>query len=307
MITKDLSILKKLAIFSIVVDAGSFAGAAKKMGTSRSRVSEQISELEAAIDIRLMHRTPRSLSLTPEGESIYLQSQQLHSLLENVHQVTDNNNLKGRIRITATHDVAVKCIAKHLVDFNEQHPEIEIDFVLSDAKLNFIDSGIDFGIRVGMPRDDSMVGRVLLEQRPLIMASPCYLEKFNLLHTSKETVENLTDANWVLLKQMSPNNEVHLFDKDKKYTVRPKKCHVSDSPIFAHTLVSSGMGLGLFLPATLQEELRSGLIVPIYPHLKGELLIITLLYPSRKHIPLRVRALMDYLRSQDLFSSGIAF
>lgn len=300
--TKDLSLLKKLAVFSVVIEEGSFSAAAKKMGTSRSRVSEQISELEEALSIRLMHRTPRSLNLTVEGEAVYLQAQKLPSLLENIHKVSDNNTLKGRISITATNDVAVKCIAKHLADFNERHPEIEIDFVVSDQKLDFVEMGIDFGIRVGLPSDDSMIGRVLLEQRPLIMASPAYLEKSKLLNRDHMTPLDLAGESWVLLKQMSPTNELYLFDRDKKFAIKPKQYHVSDSPIFAHSLVVNGLGLGLFLPATLRDELKSGLLVPVFTNLTGESLIITLLYPSRKHVPLRVRTLIDYLRTQDIFA-----
>nr|WP_321463145.1 LysR family transcriptional regulator [uncultured Cohaesibacter sp.] len=289
--------LRPLAIFVCVVDEGSFAGAARHLKSSRSRVSEQITQLEDDLGIRLLQRSTRKLSLTGEGKAVYEKVRQLPRLLEETLEIATQELPAGRVSITATNDVGVSQLLPALKSFRALYPEVELDIILSDARLDLVAEGIDMGVRIGLPRDDSLIGRVLYEDRFRLYATPAYLEK----HGTPNGIGDLAAHSWICLANVSPAGVHRLYHGERLLTLQSQSYELCNSPQMVIAMCLADMGIAQLFPSTVRKEVAAGRLVPLLPELCGEMMIFSLVYPSRKHLPLRTRALIDHLLAFKLF------
>jgi len=294
----DFTNLRLLAVFATVVDLGSFAAAARKLNTSRSRVSEQVATLETVLDVRLLQRSTRKLTVTSEGRNVYEQAQQLPDILQKVESITHPEIPSGRVAITMNHDTAHKRILPILASFQAQYPEVHLDLILSDDKLDFIDDQIDLGIRVGATMDDSMIARPLHEERLALFASPSYLEQIGI----PKTIEALENCRWVTLIQTSFDDVLRMRENDVPLEIRPKDFYRCNAPLMMQQMVVNGLGIGALFPSMVQQEVNAGQLVKVMPSIASDTLVLALVYPSRRQIPQRTRVVIDYLLSADMFS-----
>lgn len=289
--------LKHLALFSCVIEEGSFAAAARAQGTSRSRVSEQITALEEELGVRLIQRSTRRLSLTQEGRQIYEQARQLSGIMDGVDEITGQSTPKGRVSITATNDIGVGFLLPVLKTYQEQNPEVELNVILSDDKLDLISEGIDLGIRVGIPKDETLIARVLYEDRLWLYATPAYLAEFG----TPKTLQDLDHHKWVVLSQSLKNGAYSFHHEGQLKLIKPKCPIGCNSTLMTQAMISAGMGIGAVLPSTMQKEIDRGDLIPILPEVLGEPVVFALVYPSRRQIPLRVRSLIDYIMKSKMW------
>lgn len=288
---ENIKLLRALAVFALVVESGSFAAAAKKLATSRSRASETVANLEKELGIRLLNRSTRTLTLTTEGKSVYQHASQLQQVLESVEADTSQHMMRGSISLTCTQDIGVKQLASHLADFEKLYPDVSIELQLSDEPLDLIAAEIDLAIRGGIPKDSSLVGRRLFEERLQIFSSPEYLHRCG----TPDSVKSLSKHRWVLLTQLSDRKTVELERGEQTLKVTPEFVHLCNAPLMMQKMLSCGMGMGVLLPSTVTEEVSKGDLVPVLPEWGGGVLTFLLMYPSRKHLPLRMRCLVDFL------------
>ncbi|GAB2676941.1 LysR family transcriptional regulator [Aliiglaciecola aliphaticivorans] len=291
MSTIDFSHLKGLAVFASVVESGSFAEAARRLQSSRSRVSEQVAALEASLQVRLLQRTTRQLMLTDEGKRVFEHAKKCHYILDDIDESLSETIPQGRVSITVTNDIAHKFLLPLLPAFKKRYPKIDLNIVSSDDKLDLIANNIDMGLRIGLPRDDSLVGRVLYQERFAIYASPSYIEQNGL----PESIDALNKHRWILLSQLNMHTMQYLMLDNKPVEITPKYFELCNSPHLVQEMVKTGLGVSTLLPSTVKSEVENGELVRIFPRLSSEVLLFTLVYPSRKHVPSRTRALIDYL------------
>ena len=289
--------LKGLALFSSVVDEGSFAAAARLHNTSRSRMSEQITQLEADLGVRLLQRSTRKLSLTEEGRRVYAKASQLSRVLEETSEIASQQQPSGRVSITTTHDVGVAQLLPALASFRKLHKDVELDVILSDQRLDLIAEGIDLGLRVGLPRDDSLIGRVLYEDRFGLYASPDYLSRLG----TPAKQGDLAAHRWICLSYVSPGGVNRLYQDEDMVTVQARHFEMCNSPLMTIRMAVAGMGIAQLFPSTVREEVATGQLVRLMPELAGSPMIFSLVYPSRKQMPKRTRALIDHLLKARLF------
>ncbi len=293
----DYQYLRHLAIFCVVVEAGSFAAAARALHTSRSRVSEQIAELESALDSRLLQRSTRQLTVTEEGNRVYERARVLQEVLQDIDSFTASEHPAGRVAITANHDIAHKFVMPAMVAFKTQYPDVYVDFLVSDERIDLIHDKVDLAVRIGIPKDASLIARVLHEEAFALYAQPEMLAKYGM----PENVEGLTYLPWVLLDLPNWNNSVRLHNASGTRVITPTNYHRCNSPMLIHKMAASGLGVASFLPSTVQDEVDSGALTPIFTQWRGERMTFSLVYPSRKHIPQRTRVLIDFLVAYGMF------
>ena len=298
MSTMDFTKLRLLAVFATVVDMGSFAAAARKLNTSRSRVSEQVASLESALDVRLLQRSTRKLTITSEGRNVYEQAQQLPDILQKVESITHPEIPSGRVAITMNHDTAHKYILPVLAGFQAQYPDVYLDLILSDDTLDFIDDQIDLGIRIGVTMDDSLIARPLHEEQLALFTSPDYLAQTGM----PTTVEDLENCRWVTLMQTHSDGVLHLRENDERLEIRPKNFYRCNAPLMMQQMVARGMGISALFPSMVRQEVNNGELINIMPSVRSDTLTLALVYPSRRQIPQRTRVVIDYLLSVDMFS-----
>ena len=147
--------LQDMALFTLVVELGSFTAAAKRAGLPKSSVSQRISHLEQQLGLRLLARTTRQLSLTFAGERYLVHCQEMIQASERAHQSLQmlKDSPSGRIRITAPAGLAITLLAPVVTDFQQLYPEVSVEVYVSDTMADLVASGFDIGIRTGKPQD----------------------------------------------------------------------------------------------------------------------------------------------------------
>lgn len=295
----SFSHLKRMAMFAAIVEAGSFAAAARKLKTDRSKLSKQLSELETQLGSRLIQRSTRKLSVTREGQKVYQEVKQLPYLFEHIESIIAPKEVSGRVSLTMTYDIALNQVLPILEEFREIYPEVELDLILNDHKSDIVAENIDLALRVGSPQDSSLIARQMFEQSAHLFASPEYIAK----HGMPNTAEELESHYWVLLEQQSASNNLQkLYCDGKMIAIAPKNYHCCNSPLVMQKLTLMGVGVGLLIPCTVQKEIDTGELIQVACGIRSEPKIFNLVYPSRKQIPARIRHLIDFLLAADIFS-----
>ena len=298
MSTIDYAHLRHLGVFATVIETGSFAGAARQLHSSRSRISEQVSQLESQLGMRLIQRSTRQLNITQEGQQVYEQARRLPEILQNIIDIAGSTVPQGRVAITMNHDIAHKHVLPVLPEFQRRYPEVQLDLMISDDKLDYIHEKIDLGIRIGIPKDDSLIARVLHEEPLFIYAAPDYLQQ----HGTPKTLAQLEQHKWICLSQLQQDG-MHLFrHKGSSVQMKPNEFSRCNSPLMLQQMVVAGLGMGTMLPTTVREEVKNGTLVKVMPELETERMIFSLVYPSRRQVPLRTRVLIDYLLQANMFN-----
>lgn len=290
-----LSSLKPLAMFALVVNEGNFSRAAQTLGVSRSRISEHIATLEKNLATRLLQRTTRKLTLTEDGKRLYPHAANLLKSLDSIHELLDQEQLSGLIRITATLGFAGKWLLPALQEFNERYPAIHFDIIISDQRLDLIEDQIDLAIRIGTLNDESFIARPLFKQELIIAASPIYLDKYGPINS----INDLKKATWLLIPQLNEHNKITLIKGNKEITFKPEKFHITDSPDLRQEMTENGMGIGIILPTMITAESQKNFI-RLCPQWHGGVLDFSLIYPSRRQVPLRTRTLIDFLLNKPI-------
>ncbi|KWI50593.1 LysR substrate-binding domain-containing protein [Burkholderia pseudomultivorans] len=172
--------LRGVAEFVEVVESGSFAAAALRVGVTRSAVAKIVARLERRLGVRLLQRTTRQLNLTDEGHVYYEQCRRLLAELGETEAALDAGRREpsGRLRISVPVLFGRQCVAPVMRRLVERHPRLEIDMSFSDRVADLIDDGFDIAVRIGTLADTTaLVGRPLGVQRMGICASPAYLDR----------------------------------------------------------------------------------------------------------------------------------
>ncbi len=281
--------LNEIAIFVKVVDAGSFTGAAKSLGLPKSTVSRKITQLEERLAVRLLQRTTRTLSLTDTGTAYYQQCSRIISDVQEANVAVTEMQSKpvGVLRITAPMLFGSRVLSDIVADFLKQNSGIQIDMVLTDQSLDLIQEGIDVAFRVGTLADSSLIARTLGTINLITCASPAYIEKHGMPEHPKELSQH----------QILAWNQTKSWDFDTPETVSINvnpKVKVNDA-LSLHKLALNDLGIAR-LPAFLcADDIKSGALVPMMCNWSVSSAPIHALYPSNRHLSVKVRSFVDYI------------
>lgn len=281
--------LNDIALFVLVVRNGSFAEAARQLGMPSNTVSRRVQQLEAHLGTRLLQRSTRKLRLTHAGEAFHARcSAAVDGLIDAGQQLmTASEEPSGVVRIAAMADFFDFFPMTWVADFLAEHPRVQIDFVLSDTRVDLIADRIDIAFRGGLLQDSGYVGRQLLEAGSEgLVASPAYLRKCG----APSTLEDLAKHTCVSEGHPSGVTTWRLQGPDGVEEVRISSRFNANTAQALRKATVAGLGIAL-LPSTLVElDLQAGRLVPVlaaYQHIGHGLHV---LYPSRQHLPLAVSA-----------------
>lgn len=282
--------LNELAVFHQVVRAGSFAEAARRLGMPANTLSRKIVQLEAGLEVRLLQRTTRKLTLTDAGRSLFEASAQpIDEALQATRQLLEAGQTpSGGVRIAVTADFFEFFQMAWIADFLAVYPKVRLDFVLSDELTDLIAEGIDIAFRGGAQRDSSFIARKLGRTDLVLAASPAYLD-------AKGTPATFQDlAHHQCITTGKPGRIVWRAEGPKGLeTVEVR------GPFGANTTQSqvraAQAGLGIcFVPMTqLTRSLDSGALAPVLPDYRQETAGFYVVYPNRKQIPKSVSAFLE--------------
>jgi len=287
--------LAALTAFAAVIETGSFAAAARRLGRSPSRLSRQIADLEAGLGVRLLHRTTRALTLTEAGQAYHEHVARILAELATADQSVGCLQAapRGRLRVAAPMSFGIGHLAPLLPAFLEAYPEIELDLALNDRFVDLIDEGFDLAVRIGRLADSSLIVRRVAPLRRVLCASPAYLAA----HGIPATPDDLAAQDGLGYSNMAPNEEwcfIHPED-GRPWPVRIKPRLRVNNGDALRLAALGGIGFGLLPTFIVGPDLAAGTLVPLLaPYLRQDG-AIQAVYPPARHLSPKVRVFVDFL------------
>ena len=291
----NVRLLEGLVVFVEVVAGGSFTAAAQSTGFSTSYISKEITKLEERLGVRLLHRTTRSLSLTPEGELYYPQCMQI---IDDAQQIEDHiigreQEPKGTLKVSCPIGFGLSQLRPVIAAYIARYSKVNIELELNDRKIDLVTEGFDVAIRASRVLDDSsLISRKFMQSQGLTLASPEYLSKHGTPAHPSELSERAT-ISYSHLK--NPTVWDYHDAQGKCYQVSVNSRLITNSPEMELSLCLAGQGITRLPEFNLTNELRDGLLVQLFPEFPTFSIGVYLVYPSRKNMSSKVRSFIDFV------------
>lgn len=279
--------------FVATVGANGFAAAARALDVPRSKVSKQIQALEEAIGVQLLQRTTRSLHLTEAGAEYYDACRDVIASLDEAEQRarTGMGEIRGVLRVNAPMSFGLSRLGPLLPRFNELHPNVELQVVLSDQQVDPVKGGFDVTIRIASLPDSSMVARSLAPAPRIMVASPEYLAKHGVPRSPKE----LSNHKFLSYGYLQSGISLQLCNgKETQRVTVSGPLHANNGDILAQAAVS-GMGIALLPNFIIERAVADGRLVPVLCEWQAPAISVNAVYPSARRVPLKTRAFIDFL------------
>jgi len=286
-----------VSTFAKVVELGSFARAAERLSVSTSAVSRQVADLEAHLDVRLLNRTTRKLSLTEAGQTFYERCVQLLADLEEAESSVRAAAVlpKGTLRLTCGVSFGVRYLAPAMAEFAAQHPPLVFDLDLSDRAVDLVDEGFDLAVRIGHVGHQGLVSRRIGWTRPVCCASPDYVKQ----HGAPTTPEDLAKHECLTYTHVPvPNVWTFTDGAGATHSVRITPRHRTNNGRMGAALAVDGMGVIFEPDFIVAPEVRAGRLVRLLPGYEPARSPIAAVYPSRRHLSAKVRSFVDFLAAR---------
>jgi DNA-binding transcriptional LysR family regulator len=283
-----------LRTFVQVVERGGFAAASKELGITPSAVSKLVTRLEDRLGVRLLHRTTRRLSLTPEGETYHLRARDILAAIEDADAEVSRagDQARGRLRVNCVPAFALNQLAPVLSDFLKTYPNIELELNLTDRVIDLLAENADVAIRVGHIDDSSLVARRIGEVARGLFASPEYLAR----RGTPRTPQQLCDHDCIVLRTLSTPLKWRFCENGREAVVEIKSRVLVDSGEAALRLAIAGCGITRLADLMASEATREGRLKPVLAETHAvESVPLSAAYPQGRHRMPKVRVFLDFL------------
>lgn len=281
--------------FVTVVEAGSFSAAAARLGMGQPAVSKAIANLEEHLGVRLLARTTRAHSLTDAGRRYYERARVVLDEADEADAAARDaaRSLAGRLRVAAGPTYAALHVMPRLGEFLDVHPELTLDMVLEDRRVDLVEEGIDLAIRLGRPADSSLVARKLGESRRMLVASAGYLDR----HGAPEEPRTLSGHRLI---------DYSRFDGPEAWTFRRggEAVAVAVEPALRVSAaegmrgaVLAGLGIGMASKLMFAPELARGAVRQVLAGWDLPAVEVWAVLPPGRQAPRRARVFLEWLES----------
>jgi len=286
--------VSELAFFTLLARATSLSAAARELAITPPAVSKRLMLMEQRLGVRLMNRSTRRLSLTAEGETYLARARDILDAIRDMEESVSGGagDTRGLLRVNATLGFGRTVIAPLISLFAARHPDVEVQLQLSDRAIDLVEDAYDLGIRFGELPDTRVNARKILSNRRFLCASPAYIKR----HGAPQSPEELAQHRCILHRQ---NDDAYaswrLHKGRKQVTVKVRGTGSSNDGDVVLGWALDGHGILQRSEWDLAKYLDSGrlqLVLPDYALPPADLYAY---YPSRRHLPARVRALIDFL------------
>lgn len=288
--TQDLARIKA---FVQVFDAGGFSAAARQFGRSKALLSKYVTDLEDHLGARLMNRTTRKLSLTEAGEVYYREVSQLLTQLDDLDAtITDQSaEPRGLLRISAARNFGETSLAPAIFAFIAKYPAVSLDLRLEDRFVDLVDEGIDVALRISAAADSSLIARKIADIKIVICGAPALIAK----HGAPRRAEDMRGVPCIIDTNVQGQANWRFIENGKPVSVHITGPVRLNSPVAAGAAAVAGLGYAL-LPSFLAGPLiAEGKLVPVLAESMPDSQSLQAVYPHRRHLAGKVRALIDHL------------
>jgi DNA-binding transcriptional LysR family regulator len=287
---------KQIETFAAVAAKGSLSAAAQAEGVAPAIIGRRIDALEERLGVKLLVRTTRRITLTFEGSAFLEDCQRIINDMQNAEASVSAGGVKasGHLRVSAPAGFGRRHVAPLVPAFTRAHPDVSISLDLSDRLVDLVNEGFDCAVRLGELPDSSLVSLKLGENRRVCVASPDYLAR----RGAPETLADLAHHNCLALGTGSANQQRGwTFQQDGKVvSIRVTGTMECSDGAVLHEWCLDGHGLAWRSSWEVGEEVAQGRLVSVLDAFAAPPIGIHAVFPQRKHLPLRVRLFLDFLK-----------
>jgi DNA-binding transcriptional LysR family regulator len=283
----------EMRVFAAVVEAGGFTAAAHRLGMSKAAVSRHVSELEERLGVRLLHRTTRRLSATPEGEIFHARCRELLDRLgEAEAEVSSGSGVAaGLVKANVPVSFGLQHLAPLWPVLLARHPGLELDVTLSDRVADLVEEGYDLAVRIGQLPASSLVSRRLASTRLVLCAAPSYLAA----RGEPRRPAELAQHEVIAYSLFAAGDQWTFSGADGEETVRVQPRMRVNNGDTCRAAALAGQGIILQPSFMVGADLAEGRLKELMPEWRSIELGIYAVYPSRKFLAPKLRVLIDFL------------
>lgn len=282
-------------MFVRTVDCGNLSRAAAELGLSPAVASRRLADLEAHLGTRLMHRSSRRLALTESGQIYYTRCKQILEDLQEAEAIATENTVKprGTLRLNVPVSFGIHQLGPLWAGFLARHPELMLSVSLNDRIVDLLEQGYDLGIRIARIADSTLVAKKLAQTRIVCCAAPSYIARCG----QPKTPEDLRHHACLGYTHLNTRDEWIFYgtrDRAEKRVAIHSLMRADNGDTLRHAALA---GAGIVLQPTfiVGQDLKSGALVELLPQYRSITFGVYAIYPTRKHVPVRVRLFVDYL------------
>jgi len=297
-----MTIFSNLALlrsFASIAESGSISAAARNLGATQPTLSRQLAQLETECGTVLLRRDTHRMHLTDMGAKILVDARAMLNMADECERRlrVDQTALMGHIRFFSTIDFGQGVVSRLLAKFMLQNPDITVDLVYSNRPLRMLEEGCDAGVVAGTVADDTVIARPLGVIRRYPVASPHFLDGRPL----PATPDDITAWPWLTLgtEVFGGARNITLFhESGEQQTLHVAPVLTAEGVTGLREAALEGLGVSPLPGWLVADDLAAGRLVRLLPQWRAQELPAHVVYPVQKGLPLRVRALVDYMSEQ---------
>ncbi|MGR9066639.1 LysR substrate-binding domain-containing protein [Klebsiella quasipneumoniae] len=293
-IMNNLPLLNDLRVFMLVARRAGFAAAAEELGVSPAFVSKRVSLLEQTLNVVLLHRTTRRVTITEEGERIYEWAQRiLQDVDEMMDELSDVRQVpQGTLRIISSFGFGRRVVAPALSALALQYPQLELRFDVQDRLVDLVNEGVDLDIRVGDDIAPNLIARQLAANHRVLCASPQLLAR----HPPPKQLSDLAALPCLVIKERDhPFGIWQLHSKEGQHAIKVTGPLSSNHGEIVHQWCLDGQGIALRSWWDVRENIASGHLVHVLPEF-FQPANVWAVYVSRLATSAKIRTTVEFLR-----------
>lgn len=285
---------KQISTFVEVIAKGSLSAAARAEGIAPAMIGRRLDALEERLGVKLLQRSTRKIALTDEGAAFLEDCQRILAELENAESAVSERSARasGHLTISAPAGFGRWHVAPLIPSFLAEHRDVTITLGLNDRIVDLIGEGIDVAIRIAALSDSSMVGIKLADNRRVVVASPAYLKRYG----TPRTLADLASHNCLAISSDGSQRGWTFRQNGKNVTLKISgNMECNDGEVLHHWALN-GKGLAWRSMWEVGTEIESGQLVSVLDEFAAPGNDIYAVFAQRRHLPLRIRAFVDFLR-----------
>ncbi|WP_173911177.1 LysR family transcriptional regulator [Acinetobacter sp. Marseille-Q1618] len=282
--------------FALVVEHGGFSAAERATDIPKSKLSRRVYNLEENLGVRLIQRSSRQFAVTEIGMNIYRYAQVMMNAAQSAHDLVDHlsEQPRGLIKVSVPVSIAQNEIARILPQFLKDYPEIKVQLLVSNRRVDIVNEGIDLALRVrdNLDDDPNLVLRKFEQIQQHLFASQAYLNEFGTL----KKPEDLSEHRILSMVDEHVDQQIILHDEEghqKKVKVNP--ILMGSDLLMLAKLASQNCGVVLLPDSVVEDYVATGQLVRVLPNWKVPQGVFHAVYPSRRGLLPAVRVFIDYL------------
>ena len=293
---QSISLLQEMAIFVKVVETGSFSETARQLGNTPSAISRAISRLERALGTRLLQRTTRKLRLSESGKQVYAYCLEMVNAAQAVIDNSGkfNSEPHGTVRISVPKAVGHYLLHPHIPEFLERYPKVDVQMLLEDKLIDFIDDEIDLAIRITNQPSLGLKGRKLIEIDHVIVATAEYLEK----HGIPQQPQDLKEHQCIYLGEQASDSKWKFQKENKITSVSVKGRYSANHTGIRLDAALQHMGIASLPYFVARHALETQALIQVLPdwyfktYYSGD---AWLLYPPTRYLAPKIEVFIHFL------------